>query len=63
MWWYVYSKKMKFLNDSYIADMFKEVDEIKQSIEEIKAKIDDIRILHKEKHTSVERHHDTTKEE
>jgi len=54
---YVYSKKKEFLNDSYIADMFKEVDGIKQSIEDIKAKIEDIKILHKEKYTSIDKHH------
>jgi len=54
---YVYSKKKKFLNDSYIADVFKEVDEIKQTIEDIKAKIEDIKILHKEKHISIDKHH------
>jgi len=46
---YVYNKKKEFLNDPYIADMFKEVDEIKLSIEEIKVKIEDIRKPRREK--------------
>ena len=62
---YVYSKKKEFLNDSYIADVFKEVDEIKQAIEDIKCKIEDIKMLQKEKHTPVEKCHkdDTEPEE
>jgi len=54
---YAYGKKKEFLDDPYIADVFKEVDEIKQTIEDIKAKIEDIKILHKKKHISIDKHH------
>ncbi len=53
---YVYSKKKEFLKDPYVADVFKEVDGIKQSIEEIKCKIEDIKTLQKEKHPLIEKH-------
>jgi hypothetical protein len=49
---YIYSKKSEFKNDKYIAEIFKEVDEIKQSIEATKSRIEDIKILQKEKHSS-----------
>ena len=62
---YVYSKKKEFLNDSYISDVFKEVDGIKQSIEEIKCKLEDIKMLQKETPPPVEKGHkdDTEPEE
>jgi len=52
---YVYSKRTEFKDDSYIADVFNEVDEIKKSIEELKTQIEDIKILQKEKHHKIEK--------
>ena len=51
---YVYSKRTEFKNDSYITDVFNEVDEIKKSIEGLKTQIEDIKILQKEKHRKID---------
>ncbi len=52
---YVYNQRSEFKIDSYITDVFNEVDEIKKAIEGLKIQIEDIKILQKEKHHKIEK--------